>query len=355
VKRRSILLVATAAITLGLLLTWRFMPRRGARSISDLAGTADKSNAVALGTLRLITSTFEEERTHKQEERAKTIFEAIERANVPINFWGKVVDQEERPIAGAEISYSYSTEHGNMLGVAWSASKVHKGSMTSDGTGLFSIAGIRGSGLTIESLQKEGYQYNPREAKVYDYFGSTAAGKFAPERNNPVVFVMVDKAATEQLVSYGGDFGKTVRLPANGTPLRLNIWNGQPDPNGELELTFKREPERMTQVGAPTTWSAKVEVINGGIAEARPDELIHRAPDEGYTGAVDYPKVEQKQGVGARSFYVKTADRKYGRITLELYPGDEGPSARCLIKAYMNPSGSRNLEFDPKKAIKPGS
>jgi hypothetical protein len=354
-KPRSILVAATAAIMLGLFLMWWFMPRRVERSISDLSGTAEKANAVAIQTPPSITSTFEEERKQKQQQRARTIFQAIEGTNVPISFWAKVLDQNGQSIQGVKIKYNYSTEHGNMTGVAWGQQKIHKGEAVTDAVGSFSITGLKGHHLTIESLSKEGYQYNPREANVYDYYGSTAAGKFIPERGNPVVFVMVEGAATEQLVSYGGDFGKTIRVPADGTPLRWNLWRGRPDANGELQLTFKREPTVMTRVGQPTTWSAKIEVMKGGIVEARPDELIHRAPEDGYTATVDYPKAEQKQGVGARSFYVKTADEKYGMITLELYPGDEGPNARCLIKAYMNPSGSRNLEFDPKKAIKPGS
>ncbi|MEQ1851398.1 MAG: hypothetical protein ABMA01_07375, partial [Chthoniobacteraceae bacterium] len=72
--------------------------------------------------------------------------------------------------------------------------------------------------------------------------------------------------------------------------------------------------------------------------------LLHQAPGAGYAPTVDYPKAEQKRGVSARSFYVKTADGKYGYLQLELYPGDDGPAARCLIKASMNPSGLRNLE-----------
>ena len=352
-KRRSILVAATAAIILGLFMMWWFMPRRGTRSTSDLSETADKANAVAIGTPPSITSTFEGERKQKQEQRARTIFQAIEGTNVPINFWAKVVDQNGQPIEAVKIKYNYSIEHGNMMGVAWGQQKIHKGETVTDTVGSFSITGLKGHQLGIESLSKDGYQYNPRGAKVFDYYGSTAAGKFTAERSHPAVFVMVENAATEHLVSYGGDFGKTIRLPANGTPLRLNIWKGKPDPNGELQLTFKREPELMAQVGAPTTWSARAEVIGGGIVEAPPDELINRAPEEGYIPAVDYPKVEQKQGVGARSFYIKTADGKYGRLSLELYPGDEGPSARCLIKTYMNPSGSRNLEFDPAKQIKP--
>jgi hypothetical protein len=299
--------------------------------------TANASSATA-------TAARNEERSLAKEERAKTINTIIEAGNAPINFWGKVVDQDEHPIVDVTINYSYLTEHGNLLGVAWSASKVHKGTATTNGEGLFVIQGLQGSGLSIESLQKEGYQYNPDTARTYDYHGSSAKGKFTPDPSNPILFVMVSKTTTEPLVSYGGNFGKTIRVPGNGTPTRWNLWKGQPDANGELQITFTREPAVLARVGPPATWSAKIEVIGGGISEAQPDEAMHRAPEEGYTSIMDYPKLEQKRGLSARSFYLKTADGKYGRLQLELYPGDQGPTARCLIKVFMNPSGSRNLE-----------
>jgi hypothetical protein len=107
---------------------------------------------------------------------------------------------------------------------------------------------------------------------------------------------------------------------------------------------FERDPAVLTRVGQPVTWSAKVAILGGGIVEALPDEPFYRAPLEGYVSELDYPKVQQKRGVPTRSFYIKTADGKYGRIGLDLYVDDEGPAARCLVKTVMNPSGSRVLE-----------
>jgi hypothetical protein len=280
----------------------------------------------------------------RQEERARLVFQAIEGTNVPINFWGKIIDQHEHAISNAKVEYHYSTEHGNMLGVAWSKQRIEKGETVSDDSGLFSVTGFKGHYLGIETLAKEGYEYNPRKVMDFNYYGDTAAGKFVPDPRNPVLFVMVNKATAEPLVSYGGSFGKTMRLPGDGTPVRWSVWKGQPDPNGELQLTLKREPAVLARVGQPVTWAAKVEVIGGGVVEASPDDAIHRAPEEGYAPAVDYPKAEQKRGVPARSFYIKTAEGKYGRIELDLYADDDGPTARCLIKASMNPSGSRDLE-----------
>ena len=344
-KRRPMRITGAAiALAVAVLVACWLIPRHQLRPAQSPSRIQDAAQPILNANPATATSTREDERRLAKEERAKTINTIIEAGNVPINFWGKIVDQDEHPIVDVTINYSYLTEQGNLLGVAWSASKVHKGSTTTNGEGLFMIQGLRGSGLSIESLQKEGYQYNPDAAHTYDYHGSSAKGKFTPDPSKPVLFVMVNKTTAEPLVSYGGNFGKTIRVLGNGTPSRWNIWKGQPDANGELQITFTREPAVLAHVGPPATWSAKIGVIGGGIIEAQPDEAMHRAPEEGYVSVVDYPKTEQKIGVSARSFYVKTADGKYGRFQLELYPGDEGPTARCLIKAYMNPTGSRNLE-----------
>jgi hypothetical protein len=286
----------------------------------------------------------EDERRLRREDRSKTIVQSIEGTNVLINFWGKVVDPNRRPIDGVKIEYSYSTEHGNLFGSAWAEQKIYKDEVTTDANGMFAVRGIKGHTLNIESLVKEGYNYASRGTKVYDYYGNNASGKFTPEPAHPIVFVMVNKVAAEELISHGGAFGKTIRLPGDGTPVRWSLWKGRPDPNGELKLTLKRDPSVLARVGQTADWSAKVGVVGGGIVEALPDETVHQAPAEGYVSELNYPKSEQKRGVPARSFYIKTADGKYGRIELDLYADDEGPTARCLIKIVMNPSGSQNLE-----------
>jgi hypothetical protein len=342
---RTILIVGAAALVVASFVMW-LMPRQrpaAERAIQPKGSVAPFERlpstpaSPARGDGALL----------QQQERNKAIAEAIEKTNVPINFWGKVVDQDRQPIAGVSVRYSYSTEHGNVLGVAWGQQKIHKNEVTTDATGIFTVSGFKGHTLTIESLIKEGYIYTSRGTQVYNYYGDNASGKFTPEAANPVVFVMMHKSIAEPLVSYGGSFGKTTRLPGNGTPVRWSIWKGQPDPNGELQITFKREPAVLARVGDFATWSATVEIVGGGIIEASPDEPFYRAPSEGYISKLEYPKVEQKRGVPARSFYVKTADGKYGRIELDLYADDEGPTARCLIKAIMNPSGSRILQSAP--------
>jgi len=344
-KGRAALFAGAVAILLfALLAAWMLAPQKQPPSDTQQARLEDQAKDVVNAKSATAAPSREDAQLLQQQERTKAVFKAIEGTNVPINFWGKVVDQNERSIAGVAVRYSYSTEHGNLLGVAWGAQKIHKGEVTTDATGLFAVNGIKGHILTIETLMKEGFNYTSKGAKVFNYYGSTASGKFIPKPANPVLFVMVNKATAEPLVSYGGDFGKTMRLPGDGSPVRWSVSKGHADPNGELQVTLKREPAVLARVGRPVTWSVKVGVVGGGIVEASQDEPIRRAPEEGYVSTLDYPHAEQKRGVPARSFYIKTADGMYGRIELYLYPNDDGPTARCLIKSSLNPNGSRNFE-----------
>lgn len=340
-KRQTILLVGAAVVlVVGVVVWWR-----SPRPAVGLTGRSNNS-VTSVGHSPSPTAFLarDDEKHRQQQERDKAVAEAIETTNVPITFWGKVVDQDQQPMGGVGVHYNFSTEHANALGVAWGQQKVHKGEVTTDVAGLFAVSGIRGHTLTIESLVKQGYHHISRRAQVYDYYGNSSTGRFTPQPSNPVVFVMMSKTAAEHLVSYGGNFGKTIRLPGDGQPMRWSLWKGAYDPGGELQISFKRDPVILERIGAPISWSAQIRIVGGGIVQALPDEPFYRAPEEGYVSELDYPKVEQKRGVPARSFYIKTAEGKYGRIELHLYADDEGATARCLIKVTLNSSGSRVLE-----------
>jgi hypothetical protein len=279
-----------------------------------------------------------------QEGRAQTIFHGIKNANVPIHFWGKILDQNERPIQGVDVEYNYSTEHAGGTDTAWAQQNMHKGIARSDSAGMFVIEGIRGHTLSLERFVKSGYKDSTRRSRVYNYYGDTSAAKFSPNPASPVVFVMRGEAASEKLIKHGGTFGKTARVAGDGTPLRWDLSKDRPDPEGELQIVLMREPAVVARLGQTVLWSANVAIVGGGIVEAPSEEEFYEAPEQGYRPEVSYPKLEQKRGVSARSFYVRTRDGKYGRIELDLYADDEGPTARCLVKAVLNPSGSRSLE-----------
>jgi len=218
------------------------------------------------------------------------ILEAVEASNVPIEFWGKVVDQDDKPLDEVRIEYDYAIEHGNLLGVAWSDQERRTGKALTDRDGLFSIRGLKGHRLSILSLNKESYQFRSKEVLIFDFYGSNPSGKFIPNQQKPVTFTLVHKDQVEPLVQSRG----SLRVDGVGTSERWNLWTGEAGPDGELAVTLKAAlPGGLS---SSARWSAKLQIIGGGIIEASWSEDVRRAPESGYLADVDYPEKEQKQG-----------------------------------------------------------
>ena len=266
----------------------------------------------------------------------------IEAGNVPISFWGKVTDQDGEPLPGVRIVYAYSIHHGNDLGSAWIDLEERKGEAISDREGgLFAIAEIKGHDLTLESLSKPGYIFRKRFSRTYDFGGNVPEWRFRPQQDNPVLITMIQASIPEMLIHLTGG----LQLSGDGVPGRWNLWNGEPDDDGELSVSLKRDPQVLNWPNSVSTWTADLQVVGGGISEAPWEEDVHRAPESGYTPAVAYSKEPPIEGVRGRSFYLRTRNGNYGRIQVQLYPSDEGPTARCFITSDMNPRpGSHNLE-----------
>jgi hypothetical protein len=333
----TVILLAGGAIVASSWLWTTWTPAKS--TVAPLSDQIEGKTAVRTVTDRPISAQTTRPLSDRQDPLK--IFEAIEGTNVTINFWGKVVDQDSHALGAVTIKYGYLIEHGNMLGVAWSDEEQRTGEVVTDGDGLFSIQGLKGHYLTIESIARPGYLYREKRALIYNFYGSTSSGKFVPDEHRPIVLTMVEKVRMEPLVHVKG----SLRVRGDGTPQRWSLWQGELDPNGEFAVTLRRDPLVLERPGQAATWSADLQIIGGGVIEAPPDEEVRRAPESGYVETVAYPKLEQKEGVPYRSFYVKTADGKFGRIQVELDPYSQGETARCAIEGDMNPRpGSRNLE-----------
>jgi len=264
----------------------------------------------------------------------------IEAANVPIEFWGKVTDQDGVPLEGVKIAYTGLSLWGNDVGVAWTP-KERKGQAVTDATGSFAITGFKSNSLGLDSFSKPGYVYRGRPNLSYDFGGNMPEWRFVPQRDKPVCFAMVNERILEPLIQLKG----SLRVSGDGVPAQWNLWEGEPDPDGELMVTFRREPAVLTWPKGPVTWSADIQIVGGEIMEAPWVEEIHRAPEAGYSAIVPYSREPEKRGIIGCAFYLRTYNGNYGRIQIELYPSDPGPTARCFITSDMNPHpGSRNLE-----------
>jgi hypothetical protein len=288
----------------------------------------------------------DESEASAREERAKMIRRIIEAANAPIEFWGKVTDQDGVPLEGVKIAYTGLILWGNDVGVSWEP-KEHKGQAVSDATGSFGITGFKSNSLGLDSFSKPGYVYRGRPNHSFDFGGNMPEHKFVPQRDKPVCFAMVNERILGPLTHMEG----RLRLSGDGTIGRWNLWtgepddDGEPDPSGELTIIFRSElaaPANPTHV---FDWSADLEIVGGGIMETAWVEEFHRAPEAGYSATVPYSKEPAKRGIIGCAFYLQTRNGNYGRIQVEISPSHDGRTAHCFITSDMNPRpGSRNLE-----------
>jgi hypothetical protein len=108
-------------------------------------------------------------------------------------------------------------------------------------------------------------------------------------------------------------------------------------------------------------WSFAMTAMEGGFIEVTNDAYLNEAPVEGYqpryqmnryaTNVVNYATYPLYRT--DRVFYMKSRGGQcYGHFEItELDPAYRGGAAAFRIEYYLNPAGSRNLEFDPARQI----
>lgn len=302
---------------------------------------AKKADIRAPGATHLGTPRMENVNGASNRPKVDEVRRIVEAANVPINFWGRVTDQDGLQLSDVAVTYAYSIDHGNDQGVAWIQEEIRRGEVGSGADGSFAILGLKGHDLTIESLTKPDYAYKMRLNHSYNFYGDAPSGRFISNQDKPIMFAMIHTGRLEPLIQSKG----TLHVRGDGIPEHWNLWSGEADPSGEFAVIFRADPGVSATPAQVVNWSVDLEIVGGGITEAPWEEEVRRAPESGFLTTVSYPKVDQKQGVPHRSFYLRTADGKYGRIQVELSTSHDGRSARCFITGDMNPRpGSRNLE-----------
>lgn len=249
----------------------------------------------------------------------------------PIEFYGKVVDENTNPVAGATVNFHWvetPTEDGNRTSAT-----------ESDAAGLFSLTGARGPSLTV-SVSKEGY-YTSRSGLPDFKYGFFAHQDYSPDASNPVIFKLRKKGTpAEALVAVKRNY----RIPRDGTLVAIDVATGE-KANGESGNLVVRcwTNDAGKRSGEKYDWRCVV-TIPGGGAVATGEEFPFLAPENGYKPAVEITmpadRGDWKDDVDLRFFY-RLADGRYGRMTFSMIAGGQH---FCMIDSVLNPSGSRNLE-----------
>jgi hypothetical protein len=249
---------------------------------------------------------------------------------VPIDFYGKVVDENTNPVEGASITFGWSelpTEEGK-----------RRATTQSDSAGLFSLQGKRGPALDVW-IGKEGYYVPHRGQWGFSYFNG-----FASDPWNPVIFFLQKKGKGEPMVEqeFPPGIGQIWQLHHDGTPVELDLFKGGQVPvgTGQLNLALWRD---VSNANANVfSWKLQLSVPGGGLVETS-EEYAFQAPQSGYQSsiAIDMAATNANWQAELRSkYYIKLANGNYGRIDLYFLAFN----GVFTVHSAVNPSGSQNLE-----------
>jgi hypothetical protein len=249
----------------------------------------------------------------------------------PIEFYGKVVDDSGNPVVGATAGFHWvevPTAEGNRAT-----------NTESDADGLFSLQNALGLNLGV-SVSKEGYYSSRRDNDSFRYGSLGGGDKFLPDSLNPVAFHLRKKGQGTELITSESALRPEVdvRVPKDNTPVRVDFFQKQASPTGQLEISQNKPP-----IQGATSWSFSLSIPDGGLVENQ-DEFQFAAPDSGYQSTVKYGFAEGDTNwtrqVTKQFYIVFGQPRKYGWLRIESNLAQE----TVFLTYAINPSGSQNLE-----------
>jgi hypothetical protein len=259
----------------------------------------------------------------------------------PISFYGRAQDQYGEPVAEAKVQYS-------ALDKFWEPGTKYEG--VTDARGYFSITGIEGAALSVH-VSKEGYDRIYNQSDGAFSFGvpyNPQRDRPTPTKNNPAVFVLRKKTAPEPLVAIDRD----VLVPKDGTPVDVSLKNGKPVPAGQGDIALECWTSDQTKdAQGRYDWRFRFSVPGGGLLKRTDPELAFEAPETGYDPNIEFhmPQASERwQEDYDEQFWLKLRDGRYARMRLRMTTGG---GHFASITAYLNPSGSRNLEYDPRQQV----
>jgi hypothetical protein len=351
--RRKIKWLAVLAVALLVgIFVWR-QGRKPANNPVSIEGTNETATTEAnkATPVRESPSTVVQEpnaitRSPEEAARSEQRQAVASERNVPIDFWGKVVDQNNSPLSGVRVTLRARTiaPSGEQTTAVFPTTNMVTGE-----NGLFEIHGMNGDVLTIQSIQKDGYEPEPGSSRGFPYGHRQ---EFAPSANNPVVLTMWQTNLSQPLISR--DLNS--KLSSDGRNYSIDLKDGTitegDTMSGDLQLSVKRPT--TVQQGQKYDWLLTMKAPNGLRQELDAYSPMYIAPRDGYTNDFEFTRRGSESGWGSSSgdirFYLRLRDNKYGKFTINVDSFFDGNIAgyalgdgKLSVHSWVNPTGSRVL------------
>ena len=313
---------------------------------------------------RKVLTQAEREAIHGKQERYLAMASMIGRSkNKPINFYGRIIDQHNQPVAGVAVKFSYS--YFPLVANASLYPNTDVFERVSDADGRFSVLGKSGLHCSLTLQAKQGYQFDPdnephRSQLSLDY--TTGRGTVSDDdwaglnstADKPYVFRVYKTIGAEAL--FKDEFSAIIN--PNGEPFNFSLitkYNLNHILKGKSGEDFAISVNRSERIAGfrDFDWSVQITGVDIHLQETE-DVFLNLAPESGYkskwefsckAGATGY-----KQEHSVRFYYKKINGPGFGCIDLTITP-DYRPDAHLAVEYRFNPSGSRNLEYDSEKKL----
>lgn len=293
-------------------------------------------------------------------EHQKYLREKMENRNLPVIVHGRVLDQDDKGISdvsvGLDTSRLFFRRDGLIDGAHFSFS------VQTDADGRFFVEGFNALEISVFSLFKEGY-VSTRKLRGIHVVEDGSWGSY----ENPVIFHMWKSRGAEPLIVVKKSMPVDI---TNGESFSVDLLTGSSSKiNNPVTVIINRDDATAIPMSPDTSmmkydWSFTVEIPDGGVILTE-KELAFFAPEKGYARAAsismnkDDPRWSRNMKVNA---YIVTGNPpRYSRATFEGTIGEmfkyrpPNPQSDLRWEFYTNPSGSRNLEYDPEKQIRTGN
>jgi hypothetical protein len=278
IRRSIIWLISIAAILIAVVL-WHKKKQPVETLLAGLSATNVVPSAATVPNALLhsnvpaalvASTTTSQSQSAPPQDKTALIKNILQGNDADITFYGRLEDQSDGAISGAEINYSIQYEDANSRGI-------HRGQVLSDGSGFFTISGYKGEDLGIMP-KKAGYALATTD--TYFRYSQLQPGYFISDANNPTVIKMWKLQGAQPLVG----INKIYKLPYTDAPIFFDLVAGKAvSVGGDLEIIVTRALGSITQRNHGD-WSIELVPVNGGIIESdyQTAKVTFEAPTDGY-------------------------------------------------------------------------